>query len=265
MNVLILGGNGYLGSKVARELVKNGTGVTCTRRTGSDLSRLKGLEADIRWIPADPDAVEQAVRKTYFSWIINMVCDYGHGKASYDDMIEANMGFPLKILDIAVKCGVSNYLTIGTGLPDGLNMYSFSKKIFGEFGRFYSDKRGINFFNLRLEMFYGADEPENRFLPSVIRSMLAGKEVNTTTGFQHRDIVTAEDIIHAVMMVMGSGQKGYFEIPVGTGIAPAVSEIIDHIWNETGRRSKVNKGAVPIRENEPDCVANTALLKSIGI
>ncbi len=254
-----------MGSKVVRKLIKNGNGVTCTRRTDSDLSRLEDLKSDVCWIPADPGAAEQAIRKSGFGWVLNMVCDYGRGKSSCDDMTEANLGYPLKVLNSAVKYGVPNYLTIGTGLPEGFSMYSFSKKIFSEFGRFYSDRQGINFYNLRLEMFYGADEPENRFLPSVIRSMLAGKEVNTTTGSQRRDIIAAEDVVQAVGMVIGSGQKGYLEVPVGTGIAPTVSEILDHIWEETGRRSRVNKGAVPMRENEPDCVADTAFLESIGI
>ena len=53
---------------------------------------------------------------------------------------------------------------------------------------------------------------------------------------------------------------GYFGIPVGTGIAPAISEVVDYIWNETGRKSVVHKGAVPMRKNEPDSVADTGIL-----
>lgn len=43
---------------------------------------------------------------------------------------------------------------------------------------------------------------------------------------------------------------------IGTGIAPSISELIDFIWEKTEKKSIVNKGAVPMRLNEPDCIAD---------
>lgn len=229
MNILILGGNGYLGSKVVKRLVQEGHYLTGTNRKKSDLTRLKDLDCVIYWIPASADAVEQAVHDLKFDWVINMACSYGQEQLLYDRILESNVEFPLKVLNIAAQNKIPNFLTIGTGLPAELNMYSFSKKILSEFGRFYSSKHEINFYNLCLEMFYGADEPVNRFLPSVIHNMLMGKEINTTIGTQHRDIISVQDIVQAVTMVIKIDKKGYHEIPVGTGIAPMVSEIIDFI------------------------------------
>ena len=121
----------------------------------------------------------------------------------------------------------------------------------------------IDFYNLKLEMFYGKDEPRDRFIPSIIDKMVKGEEVNVTLGTQRRDIVAVEDIIRAIMAVIGSDLHGYQEIPVGTGTAPTISELVDYIWEQTGRRSAVHKGAVPMRENEPDCVADTSKLSEL--
>lgn len=264
MNILILGGNGYIGSKVTRGLVSAGHSVVCTKRASSDLSRLEDIKDRIRWIPASVDGVEAAVQYMSFDHVLNLACNYGRSNGLYGDVIDANIEFPLKVLDAVVESGTKNYLTIGTGLPDGLNMYSFSKKMFCEFGRFYVSKHHVNFSSLLLEMFYGADEPRNRFLPSIVSKMISGLPVESTIGTQHRDIISSEDIVKAIMMVMESGLVGYHEIPVGTGDAPTISEILDFIWEETGKRSEVRKGAIPMREDEPDCVADTAVLKSIG-
>lgn len=264
MRILLLGGNGYLGSKVAGRLIQEGHYLTGTRRQHSDLSRVKDLKNTMNWIPASLDAVEQAVNDLKFDWIVNMVCNYGQEQILYDRVIESNMEFPLKVLNIAALKGVPNYLTIGTGLPDELNMYSFTKKIFSEFGHFYSCKHNMNFYNLCLEMFYGADEPVNRFIPSTIHKMLLGEDVNTTVGTQHRDIISVNDVVRAVMMIIATNKKGDYDIPVGTGIAPTISEIVDFIWNETGGISKVNKGMILMRNDEPDCIADTVFLKSIG-
>ena len=118
MNILILGGNGYLGSKVAKKLIQEGHSLTGTKRQNSDLSRLKDLKHTIKWIPASVDTVEQTVNYTKFDWIINMACSYEREQFLYDPVIESNMEFPLKVLNIALQKGVPNFLTIGTGLPD---------------------------------------------------------------------------------------------------------------------------------------------------
>lgn len=264
MKALILGGNGYIGSKVTREFVNAGHSIVCTRRVCSNLTRLQDMQDKIRWIPASIDGVESAMQYTKFDFVLNMACNYGRSNVLYEDVIEANIEFPLKVLNIAVEHGTKNYLTIGTGLPDGLNMYSFSKKMFSEFGRFYVEKHGINFNSLLLEMFYGADEPQNRFLPSIILKMIAGEPVETTLGTQRRDIISSDDIVKAIMMVVGSDLKGFHEISVGTGKAPTISEIVDHIWNETGQKSEVHKGAIRMRTNEPNCVADITLLRTLG-
>lgn len=265
MNILVLGGNGYLGSKVTRQFLETGHNIVCTKRKNSDLSRLKDIADKITWISASTDAIETIVNHIKFDWMINMVCNYGRDNESYDDVINSNMEYPLRVLNIALEKKIHNYLTIGTGLPEKKNIYSFSKKMFNEFGRFYADKYPINFYSLRLEMFYGSDEPANRFIPSLIMDMLLGKEVNTTKGVQHRDIIAVNDIIKAIEIVMNAAPKGYHEISVGTGIAPSISELIDYIWIETGRKSSVNKGVIPIEPGESDCIADTSFLKSIGI
>ena len=264
MNVLLLGGNGYLGSKVAHMLVGTGHGVVCTKRPLSDLSRIEDIIDKLTLIPASVDSVESASQYISFDYVINTACNYGRSDSLYDSVIEANIEFPLRVLNKIAESGKCNYLTIGTGLPDLLNMYCFTKKIFNEFGRFYCDKHSVNFCCLTLEMLYGADEPVNRFFPSVIRKMLNGEDVETTIGTQHRDIISVSDVVNAISMVISAGLAGYREIPVGTGEAPSISEIIDFMWEMTGRKSQIKKGAIPMRFNEPDCVADVSILRSIG-
>ena len=266
---LVLGGNGYLGSKVVRRLVSQGYSVICTKRTSSKLNRLNDIKERVRWIPASIDAVEAVAAFQPFDYVLNLACNYGRSIPDdcirrYDSVIEANTEFPLNIIDTSVALGSSHYLTIGTGLPDNLNIYSFSKKALSEFGRFYAEKDGIEFINVKLEMLYGADEPENRFIPSIIRKMIKGEKVATTIGTQHRDIIAVDDAVDAIFLILGSNLKGYHDISVGSGEAPTISELIDFIWEETGKRSRVNKGIIPMRSNEPDCIADNTFIKSLG-
>lgn len=262
MNFLVLGGNGYLGSKIVRRLLKEKHKIVCTKRIFSNLSRVEGL--NINWIPASVDAVEAAAKYNHFDFVLNLACNYGRN-STFNELWETNLEFPLKILNKTIENGTKNFMTFGTGLPDYFNMYSFSKMIFSEFGYFYEKKYCINFYNMKLEMFYGADEPTNRFLPFIIHNMVKGEEVNTTLGTQKRDLIAINDVVEAINIVLNSNLKGYHEISIGTGVAPSVSDVIDFIWKETGCNSKLNKGAIPMRKEEPDCIADPAILRSIAI
>lgn len=267
MNILILGGSGYLGSRLIKKLAADNEGeIVFTRRSTSDLSGISDLlgKKRIRAIQANCDAIETVMQYCQIDMVMNMVCNYGRGARGDNDTIKANLIFPLDVLNCVVEHGVKRFLTIGTGLPDELNMYSFSKKTLGEYGRFYAEHKGLDFYNLLLEMFYGADEPKNRFITGTIEKMLRGEEVRVTIGTQRRDIIAIDDVLNAIVSIANSDLHGYQEISVGTGVAPTVSEIIDYIWELTGRKSTVLKGAIPMRDNEPDCVANTKALCRLG-
>jgi CDP-paratose synthetase len=263
MIVLILGGTGYLGSKLTRLLLDKGYTVIATKRQKSDISKTQDVNARIHWIDSSETSIKKTAESFKIDFAINMVCNYGKCNVLYDSIIESNLEFPLNVLNILVDKGVRNYLTIGTSLPTDFNMYSFSKSILAQMGKFYYKKHNVNFYNIKLEMFYGADEPTTRFIPSIIRKMIKGETVETTIGTQKRDIIASDDVIDAVLKVIESNPVGYYDISLGTGIAPTISELLDYIAEETGNLSIVKKGAIPMRPDEPDCVADVTVLKDI--
>lgn len=262
MNFFILGGTGYIGSKIVKRLIDAGHAVVCVRRKDSDITRLEGC--NVQYIMNDPEEIEVVFNLEKFDWVINMSCSYAQGTVLYNDVLEANIVFPLTVLNIAVKHGAYNFLTIGTGLPDQFNMYSFSKKMFSEFGQFYQEKHNINFATLKLEMFYGADEPQNRFIPSCIEKMRRNENVPLTVGTQKRDIIYVEDVCNAIIFVLEKGIHGYQEIPVGTGEGPTVCEVMRYIHKLIGSKSELQFGMVPLRAGEPDCIADITKLQEMG-
>ena len=212
MRYLILGGNGYIGSKVVHLLLEDGHDLLCTKRLNSDMTRVKDVFSDIKWINTDLNEIDSALKTYGCDYVLNLACNYGRSDVLYDGVIEANIEFPLKVLNIATVYGIKRFMTIGTGLPSDFNMYSFSKKMFGNFGKFYSEKHEMNFNTLLLQMFYGADEPKDRFLPMIINKMIHGEEIATTIGTQRRDIICVEDVIKAIFLIIDSDLSGYNEI-----------------------------------------------------
>lgn len=267
MNILVLGATGYLGSKVVHFLLEEYQDVKliCTvRKNSNNLYRLEDIKDKIKIVPTSVDAIIALMEYESIDVIINMVTNYGRSNILYDGVIETNIELPLNVLNLSANKGVKQFITIGTGLPDLFNMYSFSKSMLSEFGKFYVEKLKINFIDLKLEMFYGDDEPRDRFIPNTIERMIDGKNVMTTLGTQRRDIVSVNDVLLSIRMVLDKKPTGYLQIPIGSGCAPTIREIVEYIWEKTDRKSFVDYGSIPMRENEPDCIPDLSEIMKLG-
>lgn len=148
MNILVLGGNGYLGSKIVKQLVLKNSHVFSTIREQSDLQRLNDIKDNINFVNAKYQDIDNMLSDVRIDCIVNMVCDYG--RCANIDMIHSNLMFPLEVLELAAKNKVNKFITVGTALPVDLNLYSFSKNSFSEYGRFYTEKYGLNFIDLKV-------------------------------------------------------------------------------------------------------------------
>ncbi len=260
MHVMILGASGYLGTKVKECLKQAGYEVTGVYRT---ISADRDAKREYR-IRADLEEIQAELTRGKYDWIINCAAVYERGDTSVHEVVDANLIFALRVLNCAVEAGVKNFLTIDTSLPANLNLYSFTKKSFAEFGKLYAEKYRINFVNVILEMFYGEDEPENRFLIHCCKAMRAGEELRLTAGTQKRDIIYIEDVCQAIEVLLNAPIAGYVDVPLGSGEAVSVRAMLEYMHKVLASESKLLFGAVPMRENEPDCVADLSLLKGYG-
>lgn len=272
--LLLLGGTGYVGRHLVPVLAVDND-VTLLTRHSSDISFLNKLEAparkNIRTASLD-DLCFGGFMLTNgsgggYDWFINLSCSYM--RAGNYRVWESNYEVPSGVLLKLGETGVfPDVLTIGTGLPDNFNLYGFSKKQFLDLCNFCNRKNQHKIVNVELENFYGEDEPRDRFLPGVIQKLLEEEPVELTEGYQHRDFIYIDDVVNGIRSILHhyseSHDNGLFEVPLGTGEAPTVREIITFCKEITHSSSELLFGAVPLRWNEPDSVADTAALSKIG-
>lgn len=257
MRAMVLGASGYLGRKMIQNLQAAGHDITGVYRKTPVGMKNSGIRAEI------PEIQGELLQKKY-DWIINCAAVYESKDVLLHDVVDANMIYALQVLNCAVECGVEKFLTVDTCLPQDFNLYSFTKKKFAEFGKFYAGKHGITFINILLEMFYGEDEPEGRFLVRCCRNMLKGEELMLTAGTQKRDIIYIDDVCDAIMSILESSFSGFCNVPVGSGEAVSLRTILEYMCQITGSKSILRFGAIPTRENEPDCVADLSILNQVG-
>lgn len=260
MNIVIAGGTGYLGSRLLRMLASHGHRMLCICRKPREHVGDERIEyCDLADLPRK---IQSFLPELY----INAIGRYLKGEATEGEVLEANFEVPAKVLHTCVSSGVRRVITFGTALPDDLNMYTFSKKIFADLGRWYANQGRVEFMNISLEMFYGIGEPENRFLPWVIQRLVNNMEIPLTQGSQKRDMICVEDVLTAVhsLISVDLPQK-YVDIPLGSGEAPTIRAVIEYLHKLTGSQSALLFGKVPMRNNEPNTVADREEMNKWGI
>ena len=269
MKILMLGGTGYLGSNLVSSLHNEGHELTCVVRPNSRRSYLDRLH-NVRIVMNDLLEIEAEFQRAKYDWVISSVCTYRQNESLYMDMLESNYIFPVKVLNLAAKHRVKNFMAMGTSIPDGFSMYSFTKNRLSDTGKYFSEhEKLINFVELRLEMFYGSypggmDEPEGRFIKSSMIKLCRNEPLLLTAGTQKRDIIHVEDVAGLVSGILGAEYEGFRILPAGTGENHPIREIIEFLHSTAGSSSRLEFGAVPQRAGEPDTLSNIDWYKEIG-
>lgn len=265
MKILVMGATGYLGSNIVHALLENRHRVYCSIRTTSNMERLYDL--DITCIPSDEAWIEKLFCEEKIDWVINAICIYHPDEALYSGMLTSNMTFPLEVLNLAIKHHVRGYMNMGTSLPPLLNLYSYSKNQFAEFGKYLCRLDDICFLNFRLELFYGGlNEPSNRFIKSCVNKLRQNLLLPLTEGNQKRDIICVEDIVGIILAVLNRQEifSGYKDLDVGSGENHSIREIVGFLKDKCDSSSELSFGSIKPRDGEPDTLADIRWYKNIG-
>ena len=245
------------------DIVENND-ITCTIRIGEDKNLLIERK-NVHIIDSEVSNVKNTIKLSNFDLLINTVCSYERGN-SLIPVIMANMNYPLEIISFAIESNIKKIITIDTSLPENVNLYSLTKKTVAKVLDYYSKKnKDLLVYNIKLENFYGEDEPSDRFLHIVINKLKKNESVDLTVGTQRRDFIYIQDVIDALLYLINyKNNPGFYSISLGTGEGPTIREVIEYLSTIIGSTSKLNFGAVPSRTNEPDCIADMTYLNSIG-
>jgi CDP-paratose synthetase len=241
VKVLFLGGTSFLGEEIIKRLkALGGFEITLINRNDS-LTHIS--EQDV---------------------VFNLVADYGKDEASLEQVMAANVDYPMSRLE---KLQYKTIINFSTALNKEVSHYAFSKRKLEEKLFALSDSRKIQVMNLRIQHFYGPGLPEHNFVSYLITKMLKDEEVALTDCEHKRDFIYVDDLIDAVELLLKKKQDLDLKatIEIGSGHSMRLKEFVEDVKRISQSKSELKYGVITKRANEADkLVADISKLNSLG-
>jgi nucleoside-diphosphate-sugar epimerase len=293
MRVLVTGAAGFIGAHVVREALAAGHEVRAVVRTGASAPRLDAIAGTsgsggsvarptlVRLDLADRARTAAVLRSERPDAVIHLAWYAEPGKyrtalAENVASLEATAG----LLVAAADAGCGRVVLGGTCLEgdDGRDaadgpgtgagsapdrpIYAAAKRAAHELGSGFGGA-GLSVACGHVFYLYGPFEDERRVLPSVIRSVIAGQPIDTTTGTQTRDYLHVADVAAGFVALAGATVGGGVDICSGSLVT--LADVLRIVGDETGRPDLIRIGALgPGDDSGHGAAGDPQPLRAIG-
>jgi UDP-glucose 4-epimerase len=277
MNILVVGGAGYIGSVCAELLLNEGHQVAILdnlsegHRAAVD-PRAHFIQLDL----ANRDELAQAVARSCPDAIMHFAASALVGESMRDPSkyFRNNVANGLNLLDAMVAADVRQIVFSSScatfGLPERtpidesfpqrpINPYGESKLAFEKILRWYDQIHGVRFISLRYFNAAGASGKfgedhrcETHLIPNVLKVALGrqphveifGTDYDTPDGTCIRDYIHILDLARAHILALSASASASYNL--GTGGGSSVRQVIDTCCKVTGKE-------VPVIEKSRRC------------
>ena len=271
MRVLVIGGAGYIGSHVVKELMSKGHKVTVFDNLSSGLKQ--NLFKENGFIKGD--ILEKAFAKGFDAFIhLAAFKAAGESMVAPEKYSVNNINGTINILNAAVKYNCLNmvfsssaatfgepqYLPIDENHPKNPeNYYGFTKLKIEEFMAWYDRLKGLKFAALRYfnaagydpeGVLYGLEKNPANLLPVMMevacgkreKLCVFGNDYPTRDGTCIRDYIHVTDLASAHVMALEyiSSKKESLTLNLGTGNGITVTEMLESTRRITGKEIKAD-------------------------
>ena len=263
-NVVVTGGNGFVGSNLIKRLVKENYNVGVIEKSGIKITELKEVEEKItvhyydgninKLIKFFEDIGKIQTVYHLASFVLN-----SHSYEHITSLIESNITFGNHLLEAMYisKChkmiNTSTYWQhYNNELYNPVNLYSATKEAFEKIIDFYTEAKNFNVITLELFDNYGENDKRKKIMNLLKDSFLYNKELKTTKGEQYIDILHVDDLIEGYLSANKLLENNYkhTKYMLSSGERKTLKEIIKIFEKITNKSLNIKYGAIEYKERE---------------
>lgn len=259
-NILIIGGNSFIGYNLAKKLLKNYNYkifLLCRKKIIKNQLNNKNIKYIYCNILNFRKLKKSLPHK--YDYVFNFAGNIDHKNktktylAHYQGLKNVIRALNKKIIKAFVQSGSS--LEYGkSSSPQDEKISCFPVSYYGKAKYLASkfllhNKCDFKKIILRLYQVYGPNQKKDRLIPMVINSFLKNKNLKCTSGKQKRDFIYVDDLIALFLKIVKTKKLNSGIYNVGSGKPVSVKIVIENI-KKFIKKGKPIYGAVKMRKDE---------------
>ena len=246
--LLIIGGTGFIGKKLAKEALKKGFDVTIIslNKPKNKINEIKYIQVDIN----NKSELQKILLFNSFQYVVNLSGYVDH--SSFLDggrsVINTHFNGLQNILELIDWNTLKKFVQIGSSDEYGnleapqdesmkempISPYSFAKMSATNLLKMLHITHQFPAVILRFFLVYGPGQEENRFLPQIINGCFNNRDFPVSDGNQLRDFCYIDDAISAILISFSNSKINGEVINIASGNAISIREVITMVQEKIG-------------------------------
>jgi len=261
---LVTGATGFVGSYLARRLVREGWQVHILSRTDSRVPDAEEFEHVTNHIhDGSTEGMVRCVAQAKPDVVFHLASLFlsQHATQDIDALIQSNVLFGNQLLEAMKVNEVSCLINTGTSWQHYDNedynpvcLYAATKQAFEALLEYYTQACGIKAITLKLFDTYGPDDPRPKLFHLLNKAATSGEPLDMSAGEQRIDLVHIDDVVGAYLIAAQRLFEGnvpqHETYAVSSGHPLPLKELVQLYTEVTQQAVHVNWGARPYRFRE---------------
>lgn len=266
-NVLVLGANGFLGTKLTMALSGRGYKVVALVDKRFPYDSIKG-QSNIETLEFVLEEIDFLKSGAFSNIDVLYHFAWAGVNAAYRNEAEVqvqNVMFGLKVMEFAERYHISKVIIPGSAAevscgddmitgyetPAPSDMYSASKVATRYICMDYARQHHIGLIWTLITSIYGPGRDDNNLISYTIKSLLKGEKPSTTKLEQKWDYLYVDDLINALVLLGEKGVSGKV-YPIGSGDYRQMREYVELIRDIIDPSLPLGIGDLPYKSSKVD-------------
>ncbi len=262
---LITGATGFVGSHLAKRLVRDGWELHVIVRSRSNLDILSEVKEKVN-IHLYDETMEVILRilaeaKPTIVFHLASLFIAEHKSHDVDALIKSNILFGTQLVEAMVKNDVYKLINTTTFWQNynnehynPVNLYAATKQAFEDILKYYVESTPLKVINLKLFDTYGPNDPRPKLFKLIEEAVREQKSLAMSPGEQLIDLVYIDDVVDAFIVAMEMLLSGKVtksdHYMVSSGNPIKLKDLLRIYENIIGKKLNIEWGGLPYRKRE---------------